>query len=120
MQLMESEIEEECVEVAAFISKTNSEFLRAAAAPNNDLGCWTFAGCPGNSQAASGQILVKEGREGGKAYGKRCGVGVWRAECTQVRGTEDIWVGGTCCTQCQDPEDHLGKFPPNPGEQDPK
>lgn len=35
---MESEIEEECVEVAAFISKTNSEFLRAAAAPNNDPG----------------------------------------------------------------------------------
>lgn len=55
---MESEIEEECVEVAAFISKTNSEFLRAAAAPNNNLGCRTFAGCPGNSQAVSGHILV--------------------------------------------------------------
>lgn len=73
---MESEIEEECVEVAAFISKTNSEFLRAAAALNNDPGSWNFVGCPGNSQAVSGQILVKEGREGGKAYGKRYGVGV--------------------------------------------
>lgn len=61
MQLMESEMEEECVEVAAFISKTNSEFLGAAAAPNNDPGCQTSAGCPGNSKAVSGQILVKEG-----------------------------------------------------------
>lgn len=54
-------MEEECVEVAAFISKTNSEFLGAAAAPNNDPGCQTSAGCPGNSKAVSGQILVKEG-----------------------------------------------------------
>ena len=117
---MESEIEEECVEVAAFISKTNREFLGVAAAPNNDPGCRTFAGCLGNSQAVSGQILVKEGREGGKAYGKRCGVGIWRAACTQVGGTEDTWVGATRCTQCQGPKDHLGKFPPNPGGRDPK
>lgn len=96
---MESEIEEECVEVAAFISKTNREFLGAAIALNNDLGCRNFAGCPGNSQAVSGQILVKEAREGTKAYGKRCGGGIWRAACTQVGGTEDIWVGGTCCIQ---------------------
>lgn len=120
MQLMESEIEEECVEVAAFISKTNSEFLGVAAAPNNDLGCPTFAGCRGNSPSISGQILVKEGREGDKTYGKRCGVGVWRAACTQVGSTEDVWVGGTCYTQCQSPKGHLGKFSLNPGDWEPK
>lgn len=59
MQLMESEIEEECVEVAAFISKTNSEFLRAAAGPNNDQACWAFACCPGNSQAVRGKSFSK-------------------------------------------------------------
>lgn len=60
---MESEIEEECVEVAAFISKTNSEFLRAAAAPNNDPSCRTFAGCSGNFQDFSpcqrGEVVAK-------------------------------------------------------------
>lgn len=61
---MKSEAEEECVEVAAFISKTNSEFLGSAAAPNNDPGCRTFAGCPGNFQAVLGANPCQRGKRG--------------------------------------------------------
>lgn len=43
-----------------------------------------------------------------------------RVACTQVGGTEDIWVAGTCCTQHQGPKDHLGKFSPRPGDWDPE
>lgn len=70
MQLMESEIEEECVEVAAFIYKTNSEFLEAAAA-------WAMIWRVGLSLAALltprllGQVFLKEQIECGKTYGKR-------------------------------------------------
>lgn len=59
MQLMESETEEECVEVAAFIYKTNSEFLEAAAA-------WTMIWPVGPSHSA----LVTP-RLLGKSFSKR-------------------------------------------------
>lgn len=62
MQLMESEIEEECVEVAAFIYKTNSEFLEAAAALNNDLACRAFTRCPSNSQAVRANLSQRRNR----------------------------------------------------------
>lgn len=56
---MESEIEEECVEVAAFISKTNSEFLRAAAASDNCLAAGPLQVALVTSRLFWGQILVR-------------------------------------------------------------
>lgn len=85
---MESETEEECVEVAAFISKTNSEFLRAAAAPNNDQSCRILQVVLVTSRLFWEGRSLSEGRGGGKTTPKRCGVGVGRAVCTQV--AEDI------------------------------